>query len=226
MKSYTKYIIGFLLIFVGLILGLNAFGITNINIFFDGWWTLFIIIPSLIGLINDKDKTSSLIFLIIGVWLLLAEMDLIAYDVLFKLLLPVILIIIGLMLVFKDVLNINNKEVKKIINDGEKNNNYFALFGSQDLKIEDENAENYELKSVFGGITLDLREANFTKDIVINTLSVFGGIDILVPNNVKVKVSSTPIFGGVDITHKSTKDKKEYTIYLNSICIFGGVDVK
>ena len=54
MKSYTKYIIGFLLIFVGLILGLNAFGITNINIFFDGWWTLFIIIPSLIGLINDS----------------------------------------------------------------------------------------------------------------------------------------------------------------------------
>ena len=31
MKDYTKYIIGFLLIFIGLILGLNAFGITNIN---------------------------------------------------------------------------------------------------------------------------------------------------------------------------------------------------
>ena len=46
MKDYTKYIIGFLLIFIGLILGLNAFGITNINLFFSGWWTLFIIIPS------------------------------------------------------------------------------------------------------------------------------------------------------------------------------------
>ena len=114
MKDYTKYIIGFLLIFIGLILGLNAFGITNINLFFSGWWTLFIIIPSLVGLINDKEKTSSLIFLIIGVWLFLAERDLIEYELLIKLLLPVILISIGLLLVFKDVLSINGKEIKKI----------------------------------------------------------------------------------------------------------------
>ena len=72
MRSYVKYVLGFVLIFIGIILGLNAFGITSINIFFEGWWTLFIIIPSLIGLIEDKDKTPTLIFLILGIWLFLA----------------------------------------------------------------------------------------------------------------------------------------------------------
>jgi len=44
-------------------IGLNALNITDINFFFTGWWTLFIIIPSLIGLFNDKDqdKTGNLI---------------------------------------------------------------------------------------------------------------------------------------------------------------------
>ena len=226
MKDYTKYIIGFLLIFIGLILGLNAFGITNINLFFSGWWTLFIIIPSLVGLINDKDKTSSLIFLIIGVWLFLAERDLIEYELLVKLLLPVILISIGLLLVFKDVLSINGKEIKKIKANNKDNNDYIAVFGSQDLKLDNEKIENMDLKSIFGGIKLDLRDAIIEKDIVINTLSVFGGIDIYVPENVKVKVSSTPFFGGVDVKRRKEDSKKEITVYLNSVCIFGGVDVK
>lgn len=226
MKDYTKYIIGFLLIFIGLILGLNAFGITNINLFFSGWWTLFIIIPSLVGLINDKEKTSSLIFLIIGVWLFLAERDLIEYELLIKLLLPVILISIGLLLVFKDVLSINGKEIKNINANNKESNNYIAVFGSQDLKFEDEKVENLDLKSLFGGIKLDLRDAKIEKDIVINTLSVFGGIDIYVPDDVKVKVSSTPFFGGVEVKRKKQSSKKEITIYLNSVCIFGGVDVK
>lgn len=226
MKDYTKYIIGFLLIFIGLILGLNAFGITNINLFFSGWWTLFIIIPSLVGLINDKEKTSSLIFLIIGVWLFLAERDLIEYELLIKLLLPVILISIGLLLVFKDVLSINGKEIKKINANNKESNNYIAVFGSQDLKFEDEKLENLDLKSLFGGIKLDLRDAKIEKDIVINTLSVFGGIDIYVPDDVKVKVSSTPFFGGVEVKRKKQSSNKEITIYLNSVCIFGGVDVK
>lgn len=226
MKDYTKYIIGFLLIFIGLILGLNAFGITNINLFFSGWWTLFIIIPSLVGLINDKEKTSSLIFLIIGVWLFLAERDLIEYELLIKLLLPVILISIGLLLVFKDVLSINGKEIKKINANNKESNNYIAVFGSQDLKFEDEKVENLDLKSLFGGIKLDLRDTKIEKDIVINTLSVFGGIDIYVPDDVKVKVSSTPFFGGVEVKRKKQSSNKEITIYLNSVCIFGGVDVK
>lgn len=226
MKDYTKYIIGFLLIFIGLILGLNAFGITNINLFFSGWWTLFIIIPSLVGLINDKEKTSSLIFLIIGFWLFLAERDLIEYELLIKLLLPVILISIGLLLVFKDVLSINGKEIKKINANNKESNNYIAVFGSQDLKFEDEKVENLDLKSLFGGIKLDLRDAKIEKDIVINTLSVFGGIDIYVPDDVKVKVSSTPLFGGVEVKRGKQSSKKEITIYLNSVCIFGGVDVK
>ena len=225
MRSYVKYVLAFVLIFIGIILGLNAFGITSINIFFEGWWTLFIIIPSLIGLIEDKDKTPSLIFLILGIWLFLASRDLIEFGLLIKLLLPALLIAIGLLIVFKDVLNINNKDIKKL----EKNsndNNYYAIFGSQKIDFDKEKVNNIDAKSFFGDIKLDLSNANIEKDIVIQTLSIFGGIDIYVPNNVKVKIKSLPFFGNVEDKTKKNNTEKEITIYVDAICIFGGVEIK
>ena len=53
MKGYKNIIWGLLFIIVGIIVFTNSFGITNITIFFDGWWTLFIIIPSLVSLVNS-----------------------------------------------------------------------------------------------------------------------------------------------------------------------------
>ena len=56
MKSFKNIIWGLILITIGVIWGLNALEITKINIFFDGWWTLFIIIPCLANLFKDTEK--------------------------------------------------------------------------------------------------------------------------------------------------------------------------
>ena len=53
MNKLSKVIWGLVLIVLGIIFGLNALEITNINVFFDGWWTLFIIVPSFIDLFKD-----------------------------------------------------------------------------------------------------------------------------------------------------------------------------
>ena len=42
MKKLSKILWGVVLVLVGGIFALNAFGITNFEVFFDGWWTLFI----------------------------------------------------------------------------------------------------------------------------------------------------------------------------------------
>ena len=65
MKDLGNKILGLIFIVIGIIIMLNALDVTNIDIFFDGWWTLFIIIPSLVSLINQKDITGSLIVLFI-----------------------------------------------------------------------------------------------------------------------------------------------------------------
>ncbi len=217
---------GLVLIAIGVILGGNALNLFNVNIFFRGWWTLFIIIPALIGFITEDDKKGNLIVLTIGVLLLLACRKIIDFDIIWELLLPIIIIIIGLSLVFKNTVNKEvNKNIDKLNKKLNKNNSFAATFSGQDIKVDDE-FKGTSLNAVFGGIKFDLRKAEIKEDVVINATSVFGGIDIFVPDNVKIKIKSNSIFGGVSNKKEPEAKNDAKTIYINANSIFGGVTIK
>ena len=59
MERGKSLIWGLVLVIVGIILGGNALDLFHVDVFFDGWWTLFIIVPSLFGIASEKDKTAS-----------------------------------------------------------------------------------------------------------------------------------------------------------------------
>ncbi len=217
---------GAVLIVLGIIFGLNALDICDIDIFFDGWWTLFLIIPALIGLCSENEKTGNLVMLFIGVFLLLGCQDLVSFEIIWKLMFPVILVIIGLSMIFKDSFaNKITKEVSKINRNSTKNNEYCATFGGQKLDFSNEKFSGCTLNSVFGGIECDLSNSKIEEDCVINACSVFGGMNIYLPKDVNVKVLSTPIFGGVSNKTRNRSDNKN-TVYIKATCIFGGVEIK
>lgn len=226
MKKFENILWGIAFIVVGLILAGNAIGITNIDIFFDGWWTLFIIVPCFIGLFNDSDKTGNVIGLVIGGALLLACQGLLNFEMVWKLVVPVALVIIGVSIIFKDSIHGKiNSEISKINKSQKDVPSYCATFSEQNANFENEEFKGADLTAVFGGVKCDLRQAIINSDTVIKAESIFGGVEIYVPSNVKVKIKSTPIFGGV--TDKSVHNQEsEHTIYINSTCIFGGVDIK
>jgi predicted membrane protein len=226
MNNIKNILWGIILVIIGVIIGLNTMGITNIDIFFDGWWTLVIIVPCFIGLFTNKDKTGNIIGLLVGVILLLGMQNIIDFNLIWKLLLPSIIVIIGLSLIFKNTFNSKiNNEIKKLNNKNTKDNEYCATFSGQRIDFPNEEFKGATLNSVFGSITCDLREAKIKEDVVINASSVFGGIDIIVPDDVNIKIKSNSIFGGVNNKKKNNEDKK-YTIYVNASCLFGGVDIK
>ena len=226
MNNIKNILWGIILVIIGVIIGLNTIGITDIAIFFDGWWTLVIIVPCFIGLFTNKDKTGNIIGLLVGVILLLGMQNIIDFNLIWKLLLPSIIVIIGLSLIFKNTFNSKiNNEIKKLNNKNTKNNEYCATFSGQRIDFPNEEFKGATLNSVFGSITCDLREAKIKEDVVINASSVFGGIDIIVPDDVNIKIKSNSIFGGVNNKKKNNEDKK-YTIYVNASCLFGGVDIK
>lgn len=214
---------GFLFIIVGVVFGLNALGITNINLFFDGWWTLFIIIPCFIGFFKEEDKTGNIIGFLIGVVLLLCCQNILNFELVWKLMIPSILIIIGCSLIFKDTLNSKIKQKIKTLRNNK--DSYCATFGRQDINLDDE-FKGCELNAIFGEVICDLREAKINQDVVITASSVFGSTIVYVPSNVKVKVKSTPIFGGVDNHYKNSKEENTITIYIDATCIFGGIEIK
>ena len=227
MKKVSNLLWGLAFIIVGVIFGSNALGFTNIDVFFSGWWTLFIIVPCFIGIFSGNDVTGDLIGLLIGVALLLACNGVINFALLGKLILPAILIIIGLSFIFRDTIKSNiNKEIKNISSKRAIDKEYCSTFGGQTVSFDNEEFTGAELTAVFGGIKCDLTNAKIKEDVVINATSIFGGIDIKVPENVQVKTKTTPVFGGTSNKVVNKKDSKEKTIYVNSTCVFGGVDIK
>lgn len=227
MKRTKNILWGLLLIAVGAIWGLNAFEITQIDIFFDGWWSLFIIVPCVIGLFTGHDKTGNLIGIIIGILLLMSCQGWLDWDLLWKLLIPFMLIRIGLKLLFRGRYDSKMDEVKqKMKQRGGFMKEYSAVFTGQDLNFVGEKFEGANLTAVFGGIDCDLRQAVIEEDVVINVCSVFGGVDVIVPENVNVKVTSTCIFGGISDERPVKTANNEVTVYINATCIFGGSDIK
>ena len=83
MKNFKNILWGVILIIIGIILGGNSLGLFDIDIFFDGWWALFIIIPSFVGLITDDDKTGNAVWMVIGLLLLAGANDIINFDLIF-----------------------------------------------------------------------------------------------------------------------------------------------
>ena len=227
MKKFGNVLWGIVLIVIGLIIGGNALGITNINIFFDGWWTLFIIIPCFIGLFKDNEKTGNLIGLLIGVALLLACQDVLDFDLIWKLAFPAILVAIGLSIIFRDTLGGKvSSEIKKLNEKRSGENSYCATFAGQNVNFDGEKFTGADLTAVFGGVKCDLRNAIIDSDVVINASSTFGGIEIFVPSDVKIKIKSTPIFGGVENKANTKPTENSHTIYINSTAVFGGVEIK
>lgn len=225
MKNLSRVLWGIVLIFIGVIWGLNRTGVADINIFFDGWWTLFIIVPSAISFFEKgNNKISSLIFLIIGVLLLLAAQGLFEFEILWEILLPAIVVLIGLSLIFGNKVDFNVKEKTKCL-DSKDTENIFAAFGEQDVNKAGENFEKANLNAIFGAVKLDLREAKLEKETVIGAWAIFGGIEILVPKDCIVKVKGTPIFGGISNERKNNEDAKK-TIYIEGYAVFGGIEIK
>lgn len=227
MKKSTKIIWGIVLVAAGIIFALNALNVTNIDIFFDGWWTLFIIIPSVIGLFTDKNKTGSIICLAVGVLLLLGAQDVIAFDTVWRLALPIIVIGIGINLIFGGIIGGKiSKRIKEIESDKTEKPSGFAIFSGHKMNYDAQIFEGAELNAIFGGVECDLRGALIERDCVINASAIFGGIDVFLPEGVNVKVSSNSIFGGVSDKKHKNSDSNAVTVYINATCMFGGVDIK
>lgn len=225
MKNLSRILWGIVLIFIGVIWGLNRTGVADINIFFAGWWTLFIIVPSIISLFErGSNKTSSIIFLVIGILLLLATQGVFEFEILWEILLPAIVILIGLSLIFGHKVDFNVKEKTKCLN-SDDTESIFAAFGEQNVSKSGEKFEKANLNAIFGAVKLDLRDAKLEKETVIGAWAIFGGIEILAPEDCIVKVKATPVFGGVSNERKNNEDAKK-TIYIEAYAIFGGLDIK
>lgn len=212
--------IGGLFLFIGIGILLHQMNIWDFPYVLRTWWPLLLIAIGVYQLARRENSSpvASLMIIIIGGLFLLnqwTDINLTAF------IWPLIFIFIGLMIIF------SHFKLRKIT---EFNHTIesFSLFSGADLRSQSNNFKGGEVVAVFGGAEIDLRDAIISEEgATFDFITIFGGINMAVPENVRVEISGLPILGGWENkTRRVAKSNDAPMIKINCIAIFGGVEVK
>ncbi len=233
-KDYSALIWGLIFVAVGIIFGGNALNIWYIDIFFPGWWTLFLIIPGLISMVRYGFNWGSGILVIIGLVLLFDALDIIDDGVIWKLIFPLVLVAVGISIIAsffrtgtkKGIKSEEYSKSKSYKYDSTQYPRYTAILGGGDYKNNTEDLKGVVAEAILGGLSIDLREAKITEDIVLELTAVLGGIDIFIPDNVRVEIiSGVPVLGGFE--HKINRNAiSGPKVRIKYTAVLGGIEVK
>lgn len=225
MKRNNKIIWGSALVVCGIIWLVCI--CLHINILFNGWWTLFIIVPCICALIGNNDKTGPAIGLGVGVLLLLAEQNVIDWDMFWKIGLAVLVIALGLGMIFGNRRKATDIPTVKTLNrDGKNIRVVNATFGEQNLNFGGEVFEGADVNASFASVHLDLHGATINEDMEIHVDLKFSGLVIYAPSDLLVKVTAGSTFGGVDDKRRVVVTDHTHTLYISGSCVFSGIEIK
>ncbi|MDR2287522.1 MAG: cell wall-active antibiotics response protein [Prevotellaceae bacterium] len=108
---------------------------------------------------------------------------------------------------------------------------YFSkacIFSNGRYIVVDTEFKGGSLHAIFGGIELDLRKAYLPEgETTITIEAIFGGVDLLVPDNWVLEVNIESVLGGVDDSRRiySVADTSRKLIIKGS-AVFGGVEIR
>ena len=216
----TGIVIGILLVIIGIGYIGNIFEVWNFTLFFPGWWSMFLIVPAIAMIARDGMRPINIVLLGIGAIILITSRKGTLPEVVGKLLPPVLIMALGLAIIFRGSLSVPfGKPQKKVPS-------HIAIFGGSTPNYNGKTFIGAFCTALFGGVDLLLKDAAIENGAVIDALALFGGVDVVLPPNVNVEVSATPIFGGAGVAKNRTYNENDPTVYVNAVCIFGGVDIK
>lgn len=104
---------------------------------------------------------------------------------------------------------------------------HFEIFmQGRQINLGDESFNKVKIKTVAGGVNLDLRSAVITEDIIIKCKSVISGINIRVPEGVNVVIQGKSFLGGVTNFVPTLEGDDIPTVYIEAIQVMGSLCVK
>ncbi len=100
-----------------------------------------------------------------------------------------------------------------------------AIFDGVELESRATAFRGGSMLAWFGGVAVDLREAQLTPDAHLTLHALCGGIAIRVPQGWRVRSSVTTLAGGVDARVPEPEDPAAPTLTLDGSALFGGIAV-
>jgi len=100
-----------------------------------------------------------------------------------------------------------------------------AVFDGIELKSRAKAFKGGSMLAWFGGIAVDLSDAELAPGARLSVYTLFGGIEIKTPPNWRVESNAQALVGGVDTRTPAQKDPDAPVLTLVGTAVFGGIAV-
>jgi predicted membrane protein len=229
-QTQKRVVIGLLILAAGMALLLSNLGILDDQIrrYLLRWEVILIVLGFIFLLSHDK-KGPGIVLLVVGGAFYIRDFIDLQFNF-WQIFWPGMLILVGVMIIFRRKIDPHHFEKKNQI-DSEDFIDVVNVFGGSDKTIVSQNFQGGKVTAVFGGSKFNLARARMAPGTnVIDVTAIFGGLELIVPDDWNVRIDLVPVFGGFSDKHrirpKEGDQKPESELVIKGTVVFGGGEIR
>jgi len=223
-------IMGVVFILIGLAFLLDHLGIIAIGSLWR-FWPLLLVFAGVVNLTSHDRRIWGIFLILAGTLQQLNELGITHFG--WSQFWPMMLIALGLYVMWGSF-QWSSKPVPAPSKMGDPRTtlNEAVVFGGLERRMTTPDFQGGDITAIFGGIELDLTEANMqANEATLAITAIFGGVEVRVPPTWQVAFRGAPIFGGIeDKTRTARVDDPASpnlkTLVITGAVIFGGLEIK
>lgn len=216
------------------------------NVYIADWifsWQMILIAVGAISIVRHKfRKLFGYVLVIVGTLFLFKEWY--PQMVNLKFIWPVLIMLFGLMIIFKphkpdrfkrrkewEKWNKHRHHFREFENlEGISKDDFIdsvSFFSGIKKNVVSKNFRGADIVTICGGSELNLLQADFAEKSVVDVTCFLGGMTLTIPSNWQVKSELTCVFGGIeDKTVKNTSmEVGDKILILRGTCFLGGIEI-
>lgn len=213
-----RALFGAIIVLLGVGFLLQQLNIPWANHLMDAWWP-FVIIAVGLAMWNGNRRHwfGPMIVVLVGIILYVDQLNVLKQSA-WSLFWPVVVILVGGRILLGRQFTAHQMKLETGSADAT------AIFSGVERRVVGPFARA-DVSAWFGGVKLDLRDAQFADQSQLNISTGFGGVEIMLPRSVRVVTHVTPIMGGAE--DKTTPDGgATKTLTITGSAMFGGIGLK
>ena len=222
-------ILAIIIVAAGVILIGNELFDWNVSLFIKGWWALLLSLMFLCGMIKDGPDVGNIVGVLLFGFLFAKNYIPALDDVnVWVLILGAVIISIGVGIIKKSFFR-KNRNVVVFSGSTDTGNtdkcsasSDTCAFSSARRSYAGETFSGGDFRCSFGSLTIDLRGSNVTEGAVLGANCAFGDMNIIVPQDVDVKVTKSSFFGSVSSDFGNSDPAR---LYIDAECGFGSIKI-
>lgn len=213
-----RLLIGVFITAVGILLTLDNLDVLDADVYL-AWWPLLLIAIGVVQLVGDGNRILAVVLIVAGTWLTAYNLGYIRFTI-FDLW-PLILIGVGLGFVARAV-----GWKPEVTIGGGSSSTTWGVLSVRKIRETSRDFSGRRYVAFMGGCEIDLTDADIaTSPATIETIAVWGGIEILVPYEWEIVGEVVPVMGGFEVKVRPAASNGKQLI-VRGAAVMGGVDIK